>query len=352
MRERLQSYLGTTGPTVDRKEIRWLIAEWGFGPPVVVMDSSLSWQRAATAPLLAYLDRDRDGALSAAEIAQVDELLDRADVNADDVVDEAEIRRQFDVPPVLTFATGHPLVVLLDAATDRDALAVVASRVYGFDEEQYRRLVGGSADVTLRAAFGDDAKTQAGVSLLAVGPEFAGLADAVAASADVITLDLGAEYLEFSAAERAADAKADAGNTQIAVGAAFDGNPLWRLADRDQDHRLTRRERREIAGLLAALDRNDDGQIAAAEMPLPIRFAVALGPQVHTLLAQPTGAARAIAPREAPSAPSWFTSMDRNNDGDLSPGEFLGTTEQFGQIDADGDGLVSVREAQEAETGR
>jgi len=273
-------------------------------------------------------------------------------VNADDVVDEAEIHRQIDAPPVLTFATGHPLVVLFDAATDRDALAAQIARIYGLDDERILQLVSGPADATLRVDFGGDAKTQAGVSLLAVGPEFAGLTDAVAASADVITLDLGAEYLEFSATERAADAKADAGDTQIAVGAAFDGHPLWRLADRDQDHRLTRRERREIAGLLAALDRNDDGQIAAAEMPIPIRFAIALGPQVHTLLAQPTGAARAIAPREAPSAPSWFTSMDRNNDGDLSPGEFLGTTAQFGQIDADGDGLVNVREAQETETGR
>ena len=138
---------------------------------------------------------------------------------------------------------------------------------------------------------------------------------------------------------------ADAGDTQIAVGAAFDGNPLLRLIDHDQDHRLTLRERRELAGLLAALDRDEDGQVAAAEMPIPIRFAVTLGPQVHTLLAQPTGAARAIAPREVPAAPSWFTSMDKNGDGDLSRGEFLGTSEQFGQIDADADGLVSVREA-------
>jgi hypothetical protein len=354
MRERLQSYLATTGPTVGRQEIRWLIVEWGFGPPVVVMDSSLSWQRAATAPLLAYFDRDRDGALSAAEIAGVDELLHRADVNADDVVEENEIRRQTDAPAVVPFATGHPLVVLLDAATDADALAAVMARLYGLDEEHFQQLAHGPAGATLRVGFGGDAKTQAGVELLAVGPELSGTSGAVAKSADVITLDLGAEYVEFSAAQRTPDAKADehAGATQIAVGAAFDGSPLMRLADHDQDHRLTLRERREIAGLLAAIDRNEDRQIAAAETPIPIRFAVTLGPHVHELLAQPSGAARAIAPREAPTAPSWFTSMDRNGDGDLSRGEFLGTAEQFGRIDADGDGLVSAREAQKLEAGR
>jgi hypothetical protein len=352
MRERLQSYLATVGPAVDRREIRWLIAEWGFGPPVVTMDSSLSWQRAATAPLLACLDRDRDGALSAAEIAQADEMLDRADVNADDVVDANEIYRQTNSPPVVTMATGHPLVVLLDAAADVDALAAEVASSYGLDEEQCRELIDGPACATLRVDFGGEAKTQAGLKLLAVGPEFAGVADAVAASADAITLDLGAAYVEFSAARGANDAQAEAGDTQVAVGVAFDGYPLLRLSDHDQDHRLTLRERRGITGLLGALDRDGDGQIASAEMPIPIRFAVTLGPQVHTLLAQPTGAARTIAPRDAPAAPSWFTSMDRNNDGDISPGEFLGTAEQFGQIDADGDGLVSAREAQKTESGR
>ena len=37
--------------------------------------------------------------------------------------------------------------------------------------------------------------------------------------------------------------------------------------------------------------------------------------------------------------------MDRNRDGDVSRKEFLGTDEQFRQIDVDGDGLISVEEA-------
>jgi hypothetical protein len=37
--------------------------------------------------------------------------------------------------------------------------------------------------------------------------------------------------------------------------------------------------------------------------------------------------------------------MDRNQDGDVSPREFIGSDEDFHKLDADGDGLISVTEA-------
>jgi hypothetical protein len=37
--------------------------------------------------------------------------------------------------------------------------------------------------------------------------------------------------------------------------------------------------------------------------------------------------------------------MDKNGDRDLARSEFLGTAEQFGQFDANSDGLLSVEEA-------
>ena len=44
--------------------------------------------------------------------------------------------------------------------------------------------------------------------------------------------------------------------------------------------------------------------------------------------------------------------MDRNADGDVSRREFLGTDEDFKRLDLDGDGLISVEEAERAERQR
>jgi Ca2+-binding EF-hand superfamily protein len=46
--------------------------------------------------------------------------------------------------------------------------------------------------------------------------------------------------------------------------------------------------------------------------------------------------------------PAWFSKMDLNGDGDVSPKEWLGTEEDFRRLDADKDGLISAEEGRKA----
>jgi hypothetical protein len=80
-----------------------------------------------------------------------------------------------------------------------------------------------------------------------------------------------------------------------------------------------------------------DGALTKADAPRRLTFAMGQGQNVFF--------AGRPAKRQGPPAPAWFTKMDRNNDGDISPIEFLGTEEEFRMLDADGDGLISIEEA-------
>ncbi len=140
--------------------------------------------------------------------------------------------------------------------------------------------------------------------------------------------------------------------SRIEISVRQDGKTLFSLLDRNMDRRLAQRELQECQAVLEKYDLNDDGQLAETELGTSYVLQIGLGkpdwerraPQMMSMEMTSTDA---ILPgSDRLTGPQWFRRMDRNQDGDLSPREFLGTREQFDQLDADGDLLIDADEAQ------
>jgi Ca2+-binding EF-hand superfamily protein len=146
-------------------------------------------------------------------------------------------------------------------------------------------------------------------------------------------------------------AKVVAGYATLSV--VDQGYQLFDLLDTNGDGRLGVREMRQAVSLLARLDRNGDGFLSKDEIPHSYVATFVRGPVDSTPLPRfmaMGGPAQPSVPSAAPvRGPLWFRKMDRNQDGDVSRREFVGTDEQFAQIDTDGDGLISVEEAERAD---
>src|SRR5207302_11028676 len=133
------------------------------------------------------------------------------------------------------------------------------------------------------------------------------------------------------------------------LSAASGGGGLFDRPDTNSDGRLSGHELRQLAGLLARLDRDGDGLLAPDEVPRSYQVRFRRGPAGGGFLGDRvfaiSGAAGGPPLPALTAGPLWFRKMDRNHDGDVSRREVLGTDAQFRRIDADGDGLHSPDEA-------
>ncbi len=130
------------------------------------------------------------------------------------------------------------------------------------------------------------------------------------------------------------------------------GRSLFDLLDENGDRRLSVREFRTAWERAGPLARHPAG-IAQDDVPRRITVSVVQG---NRFFFRPTPFGGSTSMRTRGKAlgpvPAWFTKMDRNSDGDLSPKEFLGTQEEFRMLDADGDGLIGADEARAYEARR
>lgn len=141
-----------------------------------------------------------------------------------------------------------------------------------------------------------------------------------------------------------------AGESRIVLDLEDDGRNLFEILDVNRDRRMSPSEVKALAARIPAWDADQDGALGESEVPQHFRLSARRG-QAQIPGLNFVGRATAFGPAVigGPAAgPGWFTKMDRNSDGEVTPREFLGPPTLFTRLDLDGDGSLKANEAQSA----
>jgi Ca2+-binding EF-hand superfamily protein len=319
--------------------------------------------RVPAARLIRRYDRDGKGRLSRAEVGFDRELFDHLDTNHDGQLDEGELarwpERPADLELLVPLKANEPAFTVIPGDGGRPRGLAGATRLVP-DGTLFVHLPGLRLEMfSLEAAGGRGRQIRDNLR-----------AQFQAADANRDGVLDGREMYQppftFVGVSRVADRDGDgklssrelsdylAVQAKLVTASTFftfvnRGRSLFEFLDSNRDGRLSRRELATAWQRLEPWDGDGDGLLTRAEVPQQYFLAVGHGRGPLGESGGGTDAARAFRPKARPVGPLWFRKMDRNGDGDVSPGEFLGTAEQFRRLDADGDGLISVEEAQQAE---
>jgi Ca2+-binding EF-hand superfamily protein len=312
--------------------------------------------------LLARYDKDQNHKLSRAEIAITTDAFEHLDRNHDGALDAAELANYFKIPPDFEIAvhlntgsvggwsvqarqapnggqrrtllsTVHGLVITLKDA-QIDVRGGEQEARLQFQAERFRQVVRGQFQIADpdKRGYVERSSIQRELDLLQhIFPLADRDGDGKLTAKELET------YLELQL--RATESSAVLNISEY-------GRGLFEILDANRDGLLGQRELRTAWARLAPWDRDGDGQIAQQEIPFQFQLTISRMPSRLSRSSDSSFHGRRSAARIR--GPLWFRKMDRNGDGDISPREFLGTPEDFRRIDLDGDGLIDAQEAEKA----
>jgi Ca2+-binding EF-hand superfamily protein len=332
--------------------------------PLAMIDAATSPEKTAEA-LLAEYDRDADGKLAisgkSAEIRPTASQLARFAVAPDEPLARAVLKK---------FCAGTPDLELkielgkVSAASRRFGGTRTRSPAGGANAgPKLKQRPDGSLDVTLEDAhlflrrnnrdpsknadsgptlqtFDADNNGYLDVKELAGVPNLAGAFEAIDTDGDGKIF--AGELQSYT------DHQNRAASVRLLLEVFDQGQELFDHLDENRDYRLSTRELHNAVETVKQIDANHDGRLSADEIPRQVVLEVSRNTPgaAQTERRSIRGGAERIR-TASKRGPGWFQKMDRNDDGELSPREFLGPAEVFKRLDRDGNGVLDSKEAEQ-----
>lgn len=296
------------------------------------------------------------GDLERESFAALPELFDKLDASSDGLIDKQEIERLASIPAHISLrvrfgeepSDGAPQLELIAISEELSAeSAVIASS----KQRLALSLPGMNVEWFVNDGAGAGTRARADAALAMYDSDkngyleaeeapseeqgFVGRFEGIDANRDG---KIYAEEIEGFLRTREASAR-----SQVRARAADQEDAFFAALDASGDGRLDAREIAAAGKRLAGFDKDGDGQVGIHEIPLNMAVAFVRGDvqQDDVLFTLP-----AAGPTAVESAPTWFVKTDANRDGYVSAEEFLGDAATLSRLDADGDGFLSVQEAQ------
>jgi len=351
----------------DRSELKTYCSERGYTPVVIRVERPSADDLRLSEVFRQWLDEDHDGTFTAAELRRIAQSMSRYDLDENgalaleellsstaetlalvksppSVTTEASgrgarVRVKLDAPSSLTTVSeGANLLNAVGGASANSVRYRGPQNAWMLAIETQRRLPNvKSASDFLMAQFQTVLGNRTELTLHEITQEsgLTGLAE-LAPIAD----HNGDERLSLAELQSYSNLVAAALRSQIWITFADRTSNPFGLLDADADGRLSFVElahAEEVVGTAAE----------SKSLPQQFQITFAAAPiRSWGGMMIPTATKRLQTATKGPKlGPRWFQALDRNEDGIISPREFLGPPEAFRTLDGDGDGMITLSEA-------